>query len=108
MIGLNSIQQSQVIFRCEKRVSDKTKKEISDRWYNNTILSRNSFYQEYKSQKEKDPTDLKVFSFYVYLAHINVWKFVVRYNLSEKEIGIMKELNCYKLPRRLESCSLQL
>jgi len=42
---------------------------------------------------------LHLYSFRVYLAHINLWKIINRNKLTLKEIEIMNELGCYRLSR---------
>jgi hypothetical protein len=73
---------------------------MSDKWYNQTIPLRDDLYKEYIKEKKLETKPPYLFSFYTFLAYKNIWKLIVRYNLSEKEIEIMKELNCYKTPRR--------
>jgi hypothetical protein len=43
---------------------------------------------------------LYLYSFYVFLAYTNRWDFIKRETLTKREVDIMKELGCYRFPRR--------
>jgi hypothetical protein len=69
---------------------------LKNQIYQNYILELNKL-GFYKNNRYNKP--LHLYSFYVYLAYLNLWKLINRKKLCEDQIDIMKRLNCYKSTR---------
>jgi hypothetical protein len=62
----------------------------------------NFCYQQYWDELRKinnNTIPLRLFSFRVYLAHLNLWKIINRKKLTLEEINVMNKIGCCRLSR---------
>ncbi len=57
------------------------------------------YWDELRKINYKTTIPLHLFSFRVYLAHLNLWKIINRGKLISEEILVMIQLGCYKKSR---------